>query len=283
MNQNARRQRTARDVTSNSPHRSRNFPSGDFRSDNHGASLSETLMGEEKVLPMRSNASLWSNDTRSARRHESPVYSSRSSIDTRLTRPESPVYSSRSSIDTRIPQMEDVSKEFCSSFRDQAALLYNAGQWDDLVRHMQTLVEITGPSDPNYSENLGIIGLALLVCPGQEELAAVSLLEAHQTSKETRQVGLNYLLSRAYFRQNKDEEGSAYSSQSLRDLWQESASNHELIFEEGYNLGLILLRNPRTKPEGRELLKHIQQQCDRLQPQNPVRLKALTALDSLRA
>jgi hypothetical protein len=170
-----------------------------------------------------------------------------------------------------------------SSFRDKAALLYHEGQWDDLLDQMHTLIEKIGPNDPEYSECLGIMGLALLFCSGQERRAEVILQRAKQTSKESHHAGLNYLLARAYIRQNKNDQGAAHLRQALHDLLQESGADQELNFEEGYNLGLILLRNFRTKPEGLELLKHVQNQSYIMWPQHPVGLKALTALDAHRA
>ena len=84
-------------------------------------------------------------------------------------------------------------------------MLYHKGQWDDLVNQMHDLIEMIGPTDLEYSECLGIIGLALLFCSGQERRAKDILHRAKKFSKDSRHTGLNYLLARAYIRQNKHD------------------------------------------------------------------------------
>ncbi|KAJ5716194.1 hypothetical protein N7493_008105 [Penicillium malachiteum] len=264
--ENAQKQRTARDNKSNPTLKSRSLPPSDFRSDNYESSAgdSETSTGEEMVLlPKSSKAPISSTDAWPTGRPKSIANSSGTSITPGIA--------------------DNISEEFRRSFRYKAALLYHRGQWDDLAGHMDTLIEKLDPTDQDYSQSLGIMGLALLFCSGRETRAREFLRKAKQTSKENRQVGLNYLLARAYIRQNKNDQGFAHLRQASHDLLQESGSDQELIFEEGYNLGLILLKNPRTKPEGLELLKNVQEQCYRLHPQHPMGLKSFTALNTHRA
>lgn len=166
------------------------------------------------------------------------------------------------------------------SLVEEAANLYHNGKWDDLVVHMRALIRIIGPNNPEYSKFLGMLGLALLFSRGQEQSAEATLDRAKKASKENRLAGLNYLLARACFRQKKDYQGSVYLRQALDELLQEPQPDQELVFEYGSELGHILLRDSRTKSEGQEMLKNVQQQCYKIWSPQPVGIKAFAAKNS---